>query len=211
MYLSSFQLGNDPRALVRFLGDRNSILVVANGLDGEDPGTRAERVRQELQRLRQIGLEAEELDLRDHFEDDGGVRQRLQGGGAVWLRGGNLFLVRALMASTGADHLISELVRADRLVLAGYSVAPAIAGPSLRGFERVDDPSVVHRIAGLDPVWEGLGLLSRVIVPHCDSPDHPATNVLGRLATDLAQTGVEVTRLSDGEAFVVDGSATFIA
>jgi dipeptidase E len=130
---------------------------------------------------------------------------------AVWLRGGNLFLVRALLARTGADHLITQLVRADRLVLAGYSVAPAIVGPSLRGFELVDDPSVVLRVADLDPIWDGLGLLGRVIVPHCDSPAHPATNLLGRLAEEVAETGVEVTRLRDGEALVVDGPNTFIA
>lgn len=86
-----------------------------------------------------------------------------------------------------------------------------IVGASLRGFERVDDPTVVVRVAGLDPVWEGLGLLPQVIVPHCDSPGHPATEALSRLANDLADAGVTVTRLRDGEALVVDGPATYVA
>ena len=174
MYLSSFRLGDDPRAFLRLLGDRAQVLVVANGLDGEDPGTRAERVREELQRLRQIGVDGEELDLRDHLDDPDGVRQRLLTCGAIWLRGGNVFLVRGLLARTGGDHAIAQLVRADQLVLAGYSVAPAIVGPSLRGFELVDDPTVVVRVAGLEPIWDGLGLLPQVVVPHCDSPSHRA-------------------------------------
>lgn len=211
MYLASFRLGNDPQAFLRLLGERAQVLVVANGLDGEDPGTRAVRVSEELQRLRQIGVDGEELDLRDHFDDPDGVRDRLQTCRAVWLRGGNVFLVRALLARTGGDHVITQLVRADQLVLAGYSVAPAIVGPSLRGFELVDDPAVVVRAAGLDPIWDGLGLLPQVVVPHCASPSHPATAALSRLADDLTEAGVAVARLRDGEALVVDGYATFIA
>jgi hypothetical protein len=50
MYLSSFRLGNDPQVFLRLLGERAEVLVVANGLDGEGLDTRAERVRQELER-----------------------------------------------------------------------------------------------------------------------------------------------------------------
>jgi dipeptidase E len=211
MYLSSFRLGNDPRTFLDLLGDRTQVLVVANGLDAEDPETTTDRLREELHGLRQLGVAADELDLREFLADTDGLRQRLEECGGVWLRGGNLFLVRALLARTGGDQIINELVRTDRLVLAGYSVAPAIVGPSLRGFELVDDPTVATRDVGVEPVWEGLGLLPQVVVPHCDSPEHPASAVLSRLADDLADGGVAVARLRDGEALVIDGPARFIA
>jgi dipeptidase E len=107
--------------------------------------------------------------------------------------------------------MLAELVDANRVVFAGYSVATATVGPSLRGFERVDDPSGVVRLTGRDPVWQGLGFIDHVIVPHCDSPQHPETAALGRLASELSDAGTSVIRLRDGEAFVKEGAINFAA
>jgi hypothetical protein len=50
-----------------------------------------------------------------------------------------------------------------------------------------------------------------VIVPHCDSPQHPASSALGQLADHLERARVPVIRLSDGQALIVDGTRTFVA
>ncbi len=83
MYLSSFRLGSDPDVFVRLMGGRRRVLVIANGLDGDDPDTRAERVRDELRRLQEIGMEAEELDLRDYVGRTSSLRDQLEACGAV--------------------------------------------------------------------------------------------------------------------------------
>jgi dipeptidase E len=69
-------------------------------------------------------LFAEELDLREYFDD------------AVWINGGNAFLLRREM-----QHLaIRELLQADKIVYAGFSAAVCCAAAALRGAEMVDDP-----------------------------------------------------------------------
>ena len=115
MYLSSFRLGNDPGVFVRLMGGRRRVLVIANGLDGDDPDTRAELVQDELRRLQEIGMEVEELDLWDYVGSTSSLRDRLQACAAVWLRGGNLFLVRTLLAVTGGDSVISSWSATMRL------------------------------------------------------------------------------------------------
>ena len=78
-------------------------------------------------------------------------------------------------------------------------------GPTLRGLELVDNPAAVLSVYGAPPVWEGLGILDYVIVPHVDSPDHPETARCAAVASRYRAQGVPHPTLRDGEAIVVDG------
>jgi dipeptidase E len=207
LYLSSFRLGDHPEHLLGLVDRPGPVAVIANALDGADPDRRRAAVAQELGALTGLGLDAVEVDLREHADDAPGLTRRLERHPAVWIRGGNVFVLRVAMAASGADHAITDLVRSDRLVYAGYSAGPCVAGPHLRGLEEVDDLSEVERAYGGEPVWEGLGLLDRVFVPHVDSPGHPETADATRLAGRLRDEGVEHWALRDGQALVVDGDS----
>jgi dipeptidase E len=207
MYLSSFQLGDHPEHLLALVDRPGAVAVIVNALDAADVDRRRAAVQQEIEALAGLGLDAVEVDLREHADDAAGLTRRLLDHSALWVRGGNVFVLRKAMAVSGADLAITDLVRADRLVYAGYSAGPCVAGPHLRGLEEVDDESEVERAYGGEPVWEGLGLLDRLFVPHVDSPGHPETEDCTRIAERLRREGVERWALRDGQALVVDGDA----
>ncbi|SEO69404.1 dipeptidase E [Actinacidiphila rubida] len=209
LYLSSFRLGNRPERLLGLLpGGRadGPVAVIGNALDAESSEVRAAGVERETAALRALGLEPVEVDLRDHA----GGRARdlaglLSGHPLVWLRGGNVFMLRQAMAHSAADAAFTALLESDALVYAGYSAGACVLAPSLRGLEHCDDATAVTRVYGEEPLWDGLGVLDRPFVPHLDSPGHPETVLLGEVSRAYGAAGVDHHRMRDGEVLVVNG------
>lgn len=197
LYLSSFRLGDHPEHLVALLPRGARVAVICNSIDFEDPVVRREKVADEIAWLTDLGLAADELDLRDVTD----LRTRLTAYDGVWVRGGNVFVLRAAMARSGADQLLPDLIRSEQLVYAGYSAGPCVLAPSLRGLELCDDTTAVDG----DIIWDGLGVLDHAIVPHLDSPGHPETELLAGVAELYDRTGVPHVKMRDGQALVVDG------
>ena len=191
LYLSSFRMGDHPERMLELL-EPGPAAVIANSMDAALPEVREGAVERELDALADLGLDPEEVDLRRH---DPSILERYA---LLWLRGGNVFALRNALARSGADAVVDDLVRGDHVVYAGYSAGPCVLGPTLRGFELVDDVAAVD-----DPVWEGLGILDFVVVPHVDSPDHPESEACGRLAEHYRATGVPHRTLRDGQALVI--------
>jgi dipeptidase E len=209
LYLSSFRLGDHPERLLDLLpdgGTRRPVAVVGNALDAESRQTRAAGMERETVALRALGLEPVEVDLREHA----GARPEeteaaLAGYPLVWLRGGNVFMLRQALARSGADTAFRRLLERDALVYAGYSAGACVLAPSLRGLEHCDDATAVARVYGEEPVWDGLGVLDRAFVPHVDSPGHPETVLLGEVSAAYRAAGTPHHRLRDGQVLVIDG------
>ena len=203
MYLSSFRMGDHPERLVALLDPPRPAAVIANAIDQAAAGERLEGVQRELDALGELGIEAEDFDLRDYF----GGQQRLAADLAryrlVWVRGGNTFMLRHALAASGADEILTSLVARDALVYGGYSAGCCVLAPSLRGLELVDEPEAVTETYGVPPIWAGLGLIEYAFVPHVDSPNHPESEACGRLAEHYRAIGAEHRTLRDGEAIVV--------
>ena len=197
-------MGNHPERLLELVEPEMPAAVIANAIDEQPPQEREEGVGRELGALSELGLSAEELDLREYFGASDRIAAALGRCGVVWVRGGNVFMLRYALAASGADAALLELLRQDALVYAGYSAGPCALGPTLRGFEDVDEPGAVERVHGAPPVWDGLGVLDYVIVPHVDSPGHPETDRCGALAARYRAEGVPHKTLRDGEALVID-------
>jgi dipeptidase E len=104
------------------------------------------------------------------------------------------------MARSGADALLTKLIRDDALVYAGYSAGACVLAPSLRGLDACDDPH-----AAPETIWDGLGVLDHAFVPHVDSPGHPECEALTRVAAGYRANGVPHRALRDGQVLVVDG------
>jgi dipeptidase E len=199
-------MGDHPEYLVSLVEPGRPAAVIANGIDYGSPEERDEGVRREIDALAELGIDAEELDLRTYFDRPELLARDLRRYGLVWLRGGNVFLLRHALAASGGDGVLSSLLKEDALVYGGYSAGPCVLGPTLRGFEIVDDPGEVPSIYGVPPVWEGLDVLDYVIVPHVHSPEHPETERCAAVADRLRAGGVPHRTLRDGQAIVVDGS-----
>ncbi|MEV0801117.1 Type 1 glutamine amidotransferase-like domain-containing protein [Kribbella sp. NPDC050281] len=193
LYLSSFRLGDHPERLVALLPPSGRVAVICNSIDFEEPGERKEKVAAEITWLTELGLRPEELDLResaDFSTYDG-----------VWVRGGNVFVLREAMARSGADRILPDLIRSDHLVYAGYSAGPCVLAPSLRGLELCDDVDAVEG----EVIWDGLGVLDHAIVPHLNSPGHPEMELLEKVAALYDRTNVPYLPMHDGQALVING------
>jgi dipeptidase E len=207
LYLSSFRTGRRADLLADLVlrtGRPPTVSVIANAID-EWELRRAEGVALELRQLSALGLDPVELDLRAYRTDPAALATRLEECAALWVRGGNVFVLRTAMARCGADRLLVDLLADDALVYAGYSAGACVLAPSLCGLETCDDADAVRRLYGADPVWDGLAVLDRAVVPHLGSPDHPETGLLGAVAAEYRRAGVPYWGLRDGQALVVDG------
>jgi dipeptidase E len=180
--------------------------VIANAIDAEPAEERRDKVAAEVQGLATLGLRATELDLREHVgESSDDLTRHLMSFDGVWVRGGNVFVLRNTMARSGADNAILDLLDRDAFVYAGYSAGPCVLGPSLAGLERVDDANATSRLGLGAAVMRGLGVLEQRVVPHVESSSHPESAALDRVAEQYARDGVPHLNLRDGEALVVDG------
>lgn len=195
LYLSSFRLGNHPERMVAMLPPAARVAVICNSIDTEDPAVRREKVADEISWLTELGLQPEELDLRSS------PAEKLAEYDGVWVRGGNVFVLRTALARSGADKILQELIGSEELVYAGYSAGPCVLVPSLRGLELCDDAGAVDG----EVIWDGLGILDHAIVPHLDSPGHPETELLATVAELYDRTGVPYLPMRDGQALVIDG------
>jgi dipeptidase E len=210
MYLSSFRLGDHPERLLALLDPPGPAAVIANAMDADPDDVRRRGVQHELVALEKLGLDADELDLRGYFGSPKQLRVELSRYQLVWLRGGNVFMLRSALAQSGADAVLADLLRRDALVYGGYSAGPCVLGPTLRGLETADDPQMVPATYGVPPIWAGLGLLKYTIVPHYQSPAHPETALMGLVAQRYQEDGVPHQTLRDGQAIVINSGTTTI-
>lgn len=211
LYLSSFRIGDRPDRLPALLGPAGpgDIAVIADAMDDQPADVRRSGVQREVDSLRELGFRPREIDLRDHFgRPPESIARVLAGFPAVWVRGGNVFVLRHALARSGADLALTARLRADTLVYAGYSAGPCVLAPSLRGLDLCDPAEAVTRTWGEEPRWDGLGLLDAAFVPHVDSPGHPETEALGRVAAHYRAAGTPHRTLRDGQVLVVDGDRT---
>ncbi len=204
LYLSSYQMGDHPEQLAALVGPGSRrTAMIANAIDDVPAQIRRLFVERELAALGELGFDAAELDLRDYFGDQQRLRRDLTGVALAWLRGGNVFLLRYALRRSGGDSVLRDLLARDELVYGGYSAGPCALSPTLRGMEAVDDAGAVARIYGAEPVWDGLAVLAKVLVPHYQSPGHLRSADL--VAERYRAQGVPYCTLRDGQVLLING------
>lgn len=195
LYLSSFRTGTHHDRLLALAGDGRRTALIPNALDGLPADMRDTGLRRDFDDLGAIGLDVTLVDLRKPATVAG-----LAGYDIVWVRGGNVFVLRRVLADTGADTVLLDLLRHDTVVYGGYSAGACVLAPDLHGLELVDDPAAVT-----DPIMTGLGLLDRPFVPHVRSPGHPETAACDAASAAYAAAQRPHWALRDGEALLVTG------
>ena len=193
LYLSSYRMGDRAGALLALLGSGKRAAIVANALDNISPSARKiyrEEVYDPRAELGSLGIAAEELDLRQYFGREPALADTLSNFDLVWVLGGNAFVLRRAMRQSGFDTVIGGMLDRDAIVYGGFSAGAVVAGPSLRGFEIMDDPLEFPAGYAPTPVWEGLGLVDFSIVPHHRSA-HPEAPAAEKMARHLAQRRIE--------------------
>ncbi|SNS85308.1 Type 1 glutamine amidotransferase-like domain-containing protein [Rhodococcoides kyotonense] len=199
LFLASYRFGAHAEKFVAMTGTPGRIAVIANAADSWPDAARASAVTSEVRGLRELGFSPEELDLRS-----GDVESALDSVAAVWVRGGNTFVLRSRLRLSGADEEIARRVRDGRLVYGGYSAGACVASRSLRGIEAADDPNEVRPTTGSDVVWDGLGFVDVALIPHFGSIlDDTQTGAV--MVDRYSRDGTPYLTLDDDQVLLVDG------
>src|ERR1700676_1155712 len=203
LYLSSFDLGDRPDALVGLVAPTKRAAIIVNALDNF-ADARADWLNAQTTKLAKLGFSVTELDLRPSFGAAGALGALLHEVDAVWINGGNSFILRRAMKQSGFDALIRSALAKDEIVYAGFSAAAVIVSASLKGLEAVDNPTDVPSGYDTAVVWDGLGLLPFSIVVHYKS-DHSESVAVEQEVAYYKANHIPYRTLRDGEALVIDG------
>ncbi|HMH69981.1 MAG TPA: Type 1 glutamine amidotransferase-like domain-containing protein [Candidatus Saccharimonadales bacterium] len=98
LYLSSFRIGEKPQDLVSVFGYGKRVAIIANATDMQDAEERLTKVQAESSVLQNLGFKTEEIDLRKFFSKSSELRSALHNFDCIWVRGGNVFLLRRRFA-----------------------------------------------------------------------------------------------------------------
>ena len=200
LYLSSFGLG-DASDRLREMASGRRLGFIPNALDHVEEAARSSSNAQRLGELRELGVSADVIDLRDYFGRRNELRSALAEFGGVWVRGGNTFVLRQAMSLSGFDDLLAEVVDSDFLY-AGYSAGACVLAPELRGLQQVDDPSA-SPYDGSFVIWEGLALLDYLVLPHYES-DHPESADIAKEVEFCRREAIPFRTLRDGEVIIIE-------
>lgn len=204
LFLSSYRFGAHYDRFAALTGGPCAIAVIPNACDAW-PDAWSGAVTSDVVPLRRKGFRPEVVDLRDYLGRPAELERTLRDFPAVWVRGGNTFVLRAQFARSGADSVLRRLLAEDTLAYAGYSAGACLLTPDLHGLEESDDPAEVYSACGIETRWDGLDVVDRPIVPHVDSPATDPEGHGSRLAARLAAAGTPHWPLTDDDVVVVDG------
>jgi len=143
------------------------------------------------------GYQIEQIDLRNYSNDLDGLEQKLSGVDVVWMGGGNTYYLRWLLQDTGIDKVLIKLIKEDGLVYGGGSAGAIITGPTIKHFEKADNPDEAPEM-----IYEGLNLINEVIVPHTDNEKFE--NVMKEIILSLEKDGYKTIPITDEEAIIVN-------
>ncbi|MCX6703422.1 MAG: Type 1 glutamine amidotransferase-like domain-containing protein [Candidatus Zambryskibacteria bacterium] len=210
LYLSSFGLGNKPEKLFELVNKTNpTVAIIANALDNF-PDARISFLNDQIESLKKLGFNAEELDLRKYFNNQDELEAFLQSKDCIWATGGNAFLLRRAMRYCGFDTLISSLIKEDKIVYGGFSAGIVVLPPNLRGFELVDDPHSLTEGYNADIIWEGLNLIDFSPAVHYKS-GHSESSDMDKVVTFFESHNIPYKPLADGEVFIIkDGEIELV-
>lgn len=211
LYLSSFRNGNKPEELLGMIGAGRRTALILNAMDFLNEEARTADLDREVVRLKSIGLEPVEIDLRQYVGKTEALKAVASGFDLIWVRGGNVFILRRALAMSGFDIVLKDLLINDQVVYGGYSAGIDILQPHLHGIELVDDPNIIPEGYSKEVIWDCLGLLPYCVAPHYQS-DHPESADIDKTVEYYIQNHIPFVALKDGEAIVINGNETrFVA
>lgn len=206
LYLSSYKFGNQIERL-RDAAPRSRIGYIQNALDftGVDLDRKDEQAEVEMETLRDLGLGVELLDLRHYFGKRSELKEKLDDLGAVFLCGGNVFVLRQAMKLSGLDQLLIQMNKESDFLYAGYSAAGCVLAPTLEAYRIVDDATDTPYDALSEALFDGLGIVEFCFMPHWDS-DHPESKAIEDEIAYCKRNDIPYKAIRDGEVLLLDGN-----
>jgi dipeptidase E len=209
LFLSSYRAGNYPEKLLGLFGRGSRVAVVANAKDYKSPHEREIKVQEVLDFFSELGLRPAEIDLRKYFTSQVNWEQELNKYTAVWLAGGNVFLLRRALRYSGLDIFLGNKVRRNEIIMGGESAGAIIMGPTLMHSEmesedHEDSPAYVPDGYQKEVVWSGLNFISYIPVPHYRDLEYG--NEIDEYIRRLDQNSLPHKELTNDQAIIINGS-----
>lgn len=205
LYLSSYRVGAFPEKLKELVGKEGAkVAVCVNALDAAKNSFREEVLSRELEDMTNLGFEAEELDLRLYFEKSDELLDKLKACDAIWLSGGNVFILAKAFKQSNFNVVIDQLIKTGDLVYAGYSAAFCILTSSLHGVELVDDKDAEAPGYESGEIWEGVGLIDFYPIVHFRS-DHHESDLVEKEYEYVVRENINHKTFKDGDIYLVNG------
>ncbi|MDD5146293.1 MAG: Type 1 glutamine amidotransferase-like domain-containing protein [Candidatus Pacebacteria bacterium] len=201
-YLSSYEFGDKTEKL-KTLALKGKIGYIPNARDftNSDQERKAKRTVNDMNSLRELGLEVELLNLQDYFGKRDELKKKLEQLGAIFISGGNVFILRQAMKLSGLDEILKELQDTDFLY-AGYSAAGCVLAPSLKGMDIVD-PLDTPYAKQREIIWGGLGFVDFHFMPHWNS-DHPESADVEKEIAYCKENNIPYKAIRDGEVIIIE-------
>ncbi len=202
-YLSSYELGNETEKLKK-LAAKGKIGYIPNARDftGADLERRERRNKNDMQSLRNLGLGVEMVNLRDYFGKQSELKKKLEELGAIFISGGNVFVLRQAMKLSGLDEILKALLDNNDFLYAGYSAAGCVLAESLKGMEIVD-PLDTPYDQQKEIIWEGVGFVDFRFMPHWDS-NHPESADIDKEIAYCKENNIPYKAIRDGEVIIIN-------
>lgn len=207
LYLSSYKLGIKPEEMLPLIEGDKKTAIIMNAQDSALPERRTLRLQEEIESLKSLGLHPKELDLRNYFDNNDALVRVVEEFDYIWVRGGNVFLLRRAFKQSGFDEIITKMLKNDEIAYGGFSAGICILSPTLEGAEIVDPKDEVAEGYDNRIIWDGLNLLNYAVAPHYMS-DHPESTDVNKYVEYLKSNNMAYKTLRDGEAIVINGDST---
>lgn len=203
LYLSSYKLGNRTEELTKWIEKHgNKIALIPNSRDVyEESERKTAGINKDKEDLESLGFDVRIISLKDYFGDYDGLRKDLEECHAFFVIGGNSFALRKAMSLSGFDTFLKEISNKKDYLYAGYSAGICVLSPNMHGLELVDEP--INPYNEEDVLYEGIGLLDYVPIPHYKS-DHPESKMVDDVVEYCEKNNIKFRTLRDGDTIVLE-------
>lgn len=207
LYLSSYKFPDNTRSLTNLFMENKKVAYISNALDfSTDVERRKKSEQEQIEKLIQLGLKPELVDLRLFFDKHEELKQKMSTFGGVWVNGGNAFVLLAAYKLSSFDSILkmySNDQSKSEFVYAGFSAAGCVLHTDMKGVDIVDTPQITHEVYNIDPIWKGVGIINFRFVPHFDS-DHPESEDTNIEIDYYKKNNIEYVPIRDGEVLIWD-------
>jgi dipeptidase E len=202
LFLSSYKFSDREKELLT-IAPKKTIGYIPNARDftTTDPSRRAAHVTQEVEHLKSLGFQVEIIELRDYFHKQSNLEVKVKSLSALFLCGGNVFILRQALALSGLDILSQELRKDPDFLWAGYSAGCCVLSKNLSKYAVVDNIYDFPYRQIQEPVTEGLGVLDFMFMPHWKS-NHPESHLIDIAIADCVKDKVAYYPIKDGDVLI---------
>lgn len=201
LYLSSFKIGDKLQELQKWIKEHNNkICLIPNAKDVyEDRKLIENKIKQDIEDLEKIGFEVTVVSLKDYFNDNEGLINKLKEFNAFYVMGGNVFALRQAMYLSGFDKYLKTIENEPNYLYAGYSAGICVLAKDMHGLDMCDNPTI--NPYGIDTMWEGLGYFDYIFLPHYKS-EHKETDLIDKAVEYCNKNNIKYKTLRDGDVII---------